>query len=431
MTPLTVAVAGLGTVGAAVVKLLKDRADLLTRRCGRPIDVIAVSARDRSRDRGVDLSGLAWYDDAATMATEAGADVVVELIGGSGGIARRVCESAIDSRRDVVSANKALLAEHGEGLARRAEAAGVSLAFEGAVAGGIPAVKGVREGLAANRLDMVLGILNGTCNYILTEMEDTGREFADVLLEAQSMGYAEADPSLDIDGFDTAHKLTLLASLAFNGTVAFEDVHIEGIRSVQAQDIRYAGELGYRIKLVGLAARNDGEIELRVHPCLIDRHEPLASVWGVYNAVVAHGDSIGQVMMTGRGAGAGPTASAVVGDLVDIARGCRVPTLGARADRLERLVSRPMDRRYGAYYLRLMVVDRPGVIADIAAAMRDQKISVETLLQRGRSEVDAVPVVITTHETTEAAMRRAVADIAALDAVLEPPMLIRIETLAE
>jgi homoserine dehydrogenase len=426
---LRIGIAGLGTVGSGVLRLLQAHADLLAQRSGRRIVVAAVSARDRHRDRGVALDGVRWYDDAVALAADPEIDVVVELIGGADGIAKTVCETAIGHGKQVVTANKALLAVHGADLAVRAEEAGVALAFEAAVAGGIPAIKGVREGLAGNRIDGVFGILNGTCNYILTEMRTTGREFSEVLAEAQKLGYAEADPSFDVDGVDAAHKLAVLAALAFNVRVEFDDLHIEGIRQVSALDIAYAQELGYRIKLLGIARRTDAGLSLRVHPCMVAEASPIAHVEGVFNAVVAQGDFVGQVMMTGRGAGAGPTASAVVADLVDLARGLKVPTLGIPAARLGRAVVLPMDHRRGAYYLRLMVVDRPGVIADVAAAMRDQQISVESLLQRGRSPGDAVPLVIITHETDEAAMTRLLAALGALDAVLEPPHVIRIEDL--
>jgi homoserine dehydrogenase len=426
---LRIGIAGLGTVGGGVLRLLQAHAELLAQRSGRRIVVAAVSARDRHRDRGVPLDGVRWYDDAVALATDPEVDVVVELIGGANGIARAVCETAIAQGKHVVTANKALLAVHGADLAVRAEEAGVALAFEAAVAGGIPAIKGLREGLAGNRIDGVFGILNGTCNYILTEMRTTGREFAEVLAEAQKLGYAEADPSFDVDGVDAAHKLAVLAALAFNARVEFDDLHIEGIRQISALDIAYAQELGYRIKLLGIARRTDEGLSLRVHPCMVAEPSPIAHVEGVFNAVVAQGDFVGQVMMTGRGAGAGPTASAVVADLVDLARGLKVPTLGIPAARLDRATVVPMDHRRGAYYLRLMVVDRPGVIADVAAAMRDQQISVESLLQRGRSPGDAVPLVIITHETDEAAMTRLLSALGALDAVLEPPHVIRIEDL--
>ena len=429
MTPLKVGVAGLGTVGAGVVRLLRENGDMLAERCGRPIALTAVSARDRNRDRGVDLSGVPWFDDAIGLATEADCEVVVELIGGSDGIARNLTEAAFACGRHVVTANKALMAEHGVALAVAAEKSGVTLAYEAAVAGGIPIIKGLREGLAANRVSSISGILNGTCNYILSEMRDSGRDFAAVLDEAQAHGYAEADPSFDIDGVDAAHKLAILAAIGFNTQVAFDAVHVEGIRHVSALDIAFAEELGYRIKLLGLANEREDGIELRVHPCMVPAGAAIAAVEGVFNAVVAQGDFVDQVMMVGRGAGAGPTASAVVADLIDIVRGDPAPALGAPASSLRRLPVVPMDRRHGAYYLRLMVIDQPGVIAEITAAMRDNVISVESLLQHGRSENEAVPVVITTHETDESAMLKALDTIAAIDAVLEPPRLIRIEPL--
>jgi len=425
--PLNVALAGLGTVGGGVLSLLRQNADLVAARAGRPIAVTAVSARARSRDRGVSLSGLRWFDDPVALASDPAVDVVVEVIGGSDGPARAVVEAAIAARKPVVTANKALLAVHGAELARLAEKAGVALAFEAAVAGGIPVIKALREGLAGNRISRVAGILNGTCNYILTVMRERGREFAEVLAEAQKLGYAEADPSFDVDGIDAAHKLAILAALAFGRPVAFDAVHVEGIRHVSALDIAFAGELGYRIKLLGLARQTEAGIETRVHPCMVPQASPLARVDGVFNAVVAEGDFVGRVMLEGRGAGAGPTASAVVADLIDVARGRITPVWGAQSGALSNAPSVPMLAHVGAYYLRLMVVDRPGVIADVTAALRDAGISLESMLQRGRSPGEAVPVVLVTHETREAAMRDALARIAALDAVLEDPAVIRIE----
>jgi homoserine dehydrogenase len=316
---------------------------------------------------------------------------------------------------------------HGADLAALAERAGVPLAFEAAVAGGIPVIKALREGLAANRITRVAGILNGTCNYILTVMRERGREFAEVLHDAQKLGYAEADPSFDVDGIDAAHKLAILAALAFGRPVAFDSVFIEGIRRVSALDIAFANELGYRIKLLGIARRTDAGVETRVHPCMVPQAAPIAQVDGVFNAVVAEGDFVGRVMLQGRGAGAGPTASAVVADLIDIARGRFTPVWGAASGALTDAPSVPMSAHVGAYYLRLMVVDRPGVIADVTAVLRDHGVSLESMLQRGRSPGEAVPVVLVTHETAESAMRTALDRIGALDTVLEPPTLIRIE----
>ncbi len=427
--PLKVGIAGLGTVGASTVKLLQQHADLLAQRCGRAIRVTAVSARNQGRDRGIDLTGGTWHADARALAHDPEVEVVAELIGGADGVAKSLVEAAIGAGKQVVTANKALLAHHGTALARAAEAAGVAIAYEAAVAGGIPIIKSLREGLAGNRIQRVYGILNGTCNYILTTMRQTGREFADVLAEAQKLGYAEADPSFDVDGVDAAHKLAILTSVAFGCEVNFAGVHVEGIRHVSATDIAFAEELGYRIKLLGLARPTEHGIEQRVHPCMVPIGTPIAHVEGVFNAVVTEGDYVGQSVASGRGAGAGPTASAVVSDLIDIARGRVTPTFGVPAAALTRLQPSPMARHTGAYYIRLMVVDRPGVIADVAAALRDEKVSMEAMIQRGRAPDEAVPVVLTTHETDEAAMLRAVERISRLDAVREPPRLIRIETL--
>ena len=425
--PLSVGVAGLGTVGGGLLNLLHANAGIVAARAGRPIVVTAVSARDRSRDRGIDLAGLTWHDDPVALATDPAVDVVVELIGGSEGPGRALVEAAIAAGKPVVTANKALMAVHGGELAASAETAGVALAFEAAVAGGIPAIKALREGLAANNITRVAGILNGTCNYILTVMRDQGRDFADVLADAQKLGYAESDPSFDIDGIDAAHKLAILAALAFGRPVDFNSVHVEGIRAVSALDIGFATELGYRIKLLGIARQTEAGIEARVHPCMVPHTAPIARVDGVFNAVVAEGDFVGRVMLEGRGAGAGPTASAVAADLIDIARGRHTPVWGAHSGALSAAPPVPMSAHVGAYYLRLMVVDRPGVIADITAELRDQGVSLESMIQRGRSAGEAVPVVLVTHETRESAMRSALERISALAAVTEAPAMIRIE----
>jgi homoserine dehydrogenase len=422
-------VAGLGTVGSGVLGLLREHGELIAQRAGRPIVVSAVSARDRRKERGLDLADARWFEDATALAADPEVDVVLELIGGSDGIAKAVVERAIAAGKHVISANKALLAHHGASLARDAEAAGVVLAYEAAVAGGIPIIKSIREGLAANRIGRVYGILNGTCNYILSSMRDTGREFDEVLAEAQELGYAEADPSFDVDGIDTAHKLAILTGLAFGCEVNFDGVYVEGIRHISALDIRYAEELGYRIKLLGLSRATGGGVEQRVHPCMVRAAAPIASIEGVFNAVVAEGDFVGSIMAEGQGAGAGPTASAVVADLIDIARGNRPATFAVPAGSLTQLPSLSMDRHEGCYYLRLVVMDKPGVIADVAAALRDEQISVEAMLQRGRAPDEAVSVVITTHETQEGPMLRALKPIAAIEATVEPPRMIRIEAL--
>ena len=425
--PLLVGVAGLGTVGGGVLRLLRQNADIIAARAGRPITVAAVSARDRTKNRGENLSGLAWHTDPAALATAPEIDVVVELIGGSDGPARTLVGAALQAGRPVVTANKALLALHGAELARVAEASGAMLAFEAAVAGGIPVIKAVREGLAGNRIRSVAGILNGTCNYILTQMHAHGREFAGVLADAQSLGYAEADPSFDVDGIDAAHKLAILAALAFGRPVDFAAIHIEGIRAISALDQAFARELGYRIKLLGIARRTEAGIESRVHPCMVPVTAPLARVEGVHNAIVVEGDFAGRLMLEGRGAGAGPTASAVVADLIDIARGAAIPVWGTGAAHLSNAPSVPIAAYTGAYYLRLMVTDQPGVIADITCALRDAGVSLESMLQHGRAPGEAVPIVLVTHETREASMRAALDRIERLESVVERPSLIRIE----
>ena len=430
--PLRIAIAGLGTVGCGVLALLRDNAALLEQRTGRSIEVVAVSARDKGKDRGVALDGLEWRDDARALAAIPAVDVVVELIGGSEGTARALSEAALAHGKHLVTANKALLAHHGAALAEAAQRAHRHLGYEAAVAGGIPIVKALREGLAGNRLGGVYGILNGTCNYIMTAMHESvragqAREFESVLHEAQELGYAEADPSTDIDGIDAAHKLAILASVVFGCPVDFDAVHVEGIRHVSALDIGFAIELGYRVKLLGIARAGEDGITQRVHPCMIREAAPIARVDGVFNAVVAEGDRIGSALFEGPGAGAGPTASAVVADLVDIARGQIMPAFPAASEGAQRAAARPMDHHVGAYYIRLMVVDRPGVIAGIAACLRDEQVSVEAMLQRGRNPGELVPVVLTTHESDEAAVVRALDAIDRLDTVLEPPRMIRIE----
>ncbi|MFQ5953920.1 MAG: homoserine dehydrogenase [Kiloniellales bacterium] len=427
--PFKVAVAGLGTVGVGTLRLLAAQAEALERRCGRRIEVTAVSARDRRRDRGIDISDLRWYDDPVALAREAEAEVVVEMIGGSDGPACAVVEAAIAAGRHVVTANKALMAVHGTALARSAEAAGVRIGFEASVAGGIPIVKALREGLAGNRIGRVYGILNGTCNHILTTMRDKGAEFADVLEEAQKLGYAEADPSFDIDGVDTAHKLAILTGLAFGSEVNLAGVHVEGVRPISLSDIEYAREFDYEIKLLGLARMTEHGVEQRVHPCMVPRKAPIADVDGVFNAVVAEGDFVGTVMLEGRGAGAGPTASAVVADLLDIARGGPGPIFAVPAESLKPVPASPMMRHIGRYYLRLMVIDQPGVMAEVSAILRDNRISIESMLQRGRDPEEVVAVVLTTHETEERAMVEALGAIEALDTVREKPCMIRIEEL--
>lgn len=427
---LRVGIAGLGTVGGGVVRLLAANGGLLEARTGRRLAVTAVSARDPAKARDLDLSAMRWHADARGLAEDAEVDVVCELIGGTEGTALELCRLALGRGKPVATANKAMLAVHGADLAALAERSGAALMFEAAVAGGIPIVKALREGLAANGVRRVYGILNGTCNYILTTMRETGRDFASVLGEAQALGYAEADPSFDIDGIDAAHKLALLAALAFGGRPRFDAIHIEGIRHVSALDIAFAAELGYRIKLLGLARMTPQGLEQRLHPCMVPVTAPIAAVEGVFNGVVVDGDFVGNVVLEGRGAGAGPTASAVVADLVDIARGSRVPAFGVPVARLADHAAAPMAAHTGSYYIRLLVTDRPGVLADVAAVLRDHEISIEALIQRGRNPEQPVPIVLTTHDAVEAQMAGALAKIGRLAAVVEPPRMIRIERLA-
>jgi homoserine dehydrogenase len=428
---LNIAIAGLGTVGTGTLQLLDRQGDLLAERALQPLRVVAVADLDTGRDRGVDLGNISCFDNALQMVAETDVDVVVELIGGSEGIAREVCEAAIAKGRHVITANKALLAHHGMEMAARAEKAGVVLAYEAAAVGSIPIIKALREGLAGNRISRITGILNGTCNYILSAMRATGKEFDEVLAEAQSLGYAEADPSFDVDGVDSAHKLALLTAVAYGCIINFDGIYIEGIRHITARDIACAEELGYRIKLLGTTRRLEKGVEQRVHPCLVPTGAPLSHVEGVLNAVMVEGDFVGPAMFEGAGAGSHPTASAVVADMVDIARGVVIPTFGRPVTELEKMSSVPMKNHSGAYYIRLSVTDKPGVIADISAILRDGKISMESMLQHGCTDASlgAVTVVMTTHKTQESAMIEALAKIDALPVVEEPPCMIRIEPL--
>ena len=424
--PLKIAVAGLGTVGAEVVRILTRDADLIAARAGRPIVVTDVSARNRDRDRGIDLSPYTWHDDAAAMALNAPVDLVVELVGGADGAAYSIAMGAMAAGKDVVTANKAMLAKHGVGLAKQAEETSRVLAYEAAVAGGIPIVKALREGLAGNNVTGIYGILNGTCNFILTTMRETGRAFADVLKEAQDLGYAEADPAFDIDGNDAAQKLAILASIAFGIPVDEQAVYVSGITSISADDIAFAEELGYRIKLLGIARKSVAGIEQRVHPVMLSRSSPLGQIDGVTNAVEVAGDSVGTVVLTGPGAGGGPTASAVMSDLIDIASGRCAPVFGVPFGALKPAPAVPMEALSGAYYLRLMVNDQPGVIAAVAGALGKHGVSIESVLQRGRNPGEVVPVVMVTHECNEASISTALAEIEALSTVAEAPTLIRI-----
>ncbi len=426
---MKIGIAGLGTVGVGVIKILQAHAQLLTARSGQTLEVIAVSGRSKEKDRGVSIEGYTWYDNAVDLAADPQVELVLELIGGSEGVAKDLCIAALTAGKPVVTANKALIAMHGTELASLAEQNNAPLNYEAAVAGGIPIVKAMREGLAGNAISRVYGILNGTCNYILTEMEETGGDFAAILKDAQELGYAEADPNFDVDGVDAAHKLAILTSLAFGTPVDFDSVYIEGISEVGALDIAFAKEFGYKIRLLGVARKADHGVEQRVHPCMVRNDTAIANVSGVFNAVVAEGDFVDSTVYEGRGAGEGPTASAVVADIVDIAAGRITPTFGILCDQLQDIPKVPVEEHVGCYYVRLTVLDLPGVIADVSAAFRDSEISIESLLQRGRAPEEAVSVVLTTHEVKEAALVKALSVIEKFDHNVAKPRMIRIATL--
>lgn len=426
MEPLRIGIAGLGTVGGGVVRLIQQNATLLAQRCGQPVQVVAASAKNLSKARELPLEGIRVVADARTLCTDASVDVVVEVIGGADGVAREVVEGALKHGKPVVTANKALLAKHGLELARLSEKHDAALLWEAAVAGGVPVVKGLREGLAANNVSQVVGILNGTCNYILSTMSATGRDFADVLAEAQKLGYAEADPSFDIDGIDTAHKLSLLAALAFGAPPDLGSIRTEGIRHISALDIRFAAELGYVVKLLAVAQVREGGLEQRVQPCMVPANSPLGSTSGPFNAVLAKCDFADRIVWSGRGAGANPTASAVVADIIDLARGNRPAVFGVPSAALKARPDLPPSVCTGSYYARLMVKDQPGVIADVSAILRDFNVSMESFLQHGRNPGEVVAVVFTTHETTESAMLDSLRRIGQLGSVYEPPRWLRV-----
>ncbi len=428
--PLRIALAGLGTVGVGVIKLIVENRDIITRRAGRPIEIVAVTARDRSKDRGVDISGYRWTDDMSALAMADDVDVVVELVGGSDGPALTLAREALGSGKAFVTANKAMIAHHGLELAGLAEANGLALKYEAAVAGGIPVIKGLREGVAANRIERVYGILNGTCNYILSAMEKDGRDFADVLKDAQTAGFAEADPAFDIDGIDAAHKLAILASLCFGTQVNFGGVDCSGIRKILAADIEQARALGYRIRLLGLA-EIDGEngnssLFQRVHPFLVRTDHPLAHVTGATNAVVAEGNFSGRLLFQGAGAGDKPTASSVVADLVDIARGETGPAFAMPTAELEKLPQATSGHRTGKTYLRMVVADKPGVLAEITAAMRDAGLSIESFIQKETSDDGSALIAMVTHEGPESAITETIAALAGSDSLLGEPMVMHI-----
>lgn len=437
VAPLHVGIAGLGTVGAEVVRLIEQQGKVLAARSGRGVKVVSVTARSKGKKRGVDLSGIGWGKDPMAVATDPNVECFVELMGGVGDPALSAIEAALSSGKSVVTANKALIAKHGLKLAALAEKHGGALNYEAAVAGAIPVVKTLREGLAGTGIDRVYGILNGTCNYILSRMELEGLSFEGCLKDAQRLGYAEADPSFDVDGHDTAQKLAILASLAFGTKVAQSAVYVEGITSIAAADLRAAAELGYRVKLLGVAVRTATGIEQRVHPTMVPLKSSIAQVMGVTNAVTIDGAGISPITLVGPGAGGAATASAVLADIADVARGVRALPFGRPVAKLEATSKAPMERHNGGYYIRLMARDLAGTAARIATRLAEQKISLESIVQRhpdgmlepidGKKKSEPVPVILITYATSEDAMRRALAAVQSDKVISGKPQVIRIE----
>jgi len=437
MAPLKVGLAGVGTVGAAVIRLLDQGHEKLATRCGRPIEVVAVSARSRGKKRDINLKKFRWFADPVALAADPAIDVLVEVIGGAGDPAKRAIETALAAGKPVVTANKALLATHGHKLAALAERQGVALNFEASVAGGIPIVKTLREALNGNAFTRIYGILNGTCNYILSRMEEDHISFDECLREAQRLGYAEADPSFDVEGHDTAQKLSILASLAFGTKVDPAAIYVEGIASITLADLDAAAELGYRIKLLGVAVRTEAGIEQRVHPTMVPRESAIAQVMGVTNAVTVDASGLSPITLVGPGAGGIATASSVVSDLADIARGVRTPPFGRPVARMTAIRKAPMQRHEGGYYIRLLARDRPGSAATIARRLAQRQISLESIVQRheiraqaggqpGRSN-EPVPVILITYATSEDAVHRALAAVRRDRVISGRPQVIRIE----
>ncbi len=425
-TPLRLGIAGLGTVGTGVVKIVRQKANLLAARTGRPIEITAVSARTRDKDRGVTLSSYAWEDDPVALATRDDVDVFVELMGGSDGPAKAATEAAIGAGKHVVTANKAMLAMHGNALAQAAEAAGVALRFEAAVAGGIPVIKALTEGLAGNDITRVMGVMNGTCNYILTRMQSAGLPYEDVFEEANQLGYLEADPQLDVGGIDAGHKLALLSAIAFGTRVDFDGVELEGIGQITIADINHAADMGFRIKLLGVAQMTGRGLEQRMSPCLVPKNSPLGQLEGGTNMVVIEGDQVEQIVMRGPGAGMGPTASAVMGDVTDIARGFRVSTFGVPANQLE--AAAPARAVTPApYYLRMSLDDKPGALAKVATVLGKAGVSIDRMRQY-RHDDSTAPVLIVTHKTTRAALDEALDEMTRLDVMATQPVALRIES---
>ena len=423
--PLRLGIAGLGTVGAGLVRIVQRHAGLLETRAGRPIAISAVSARNRDKDRGLRLKGYGWEDDPVALARRADVDVLVELIGGTDGPAKAATEAAIAAGKDVVTANKAMLAVHGQALAEAADEAGRVIRFEAAVAGGIPVVKALGEGLAGNEIKRILGVMNGTCNYILTRMEAAELGYDEVFAEASALGYLEADPELDVGGIDAGHKLALLAAIGFGGQVSFGDVQLEGIQRITIEDIHLAADMGYKIKLLGVASRTGRGLEQRMAPCLVPETSPLGQLEGATNMVVLEGDAVGQIVMRGAGAGEGPTASAVIGDIMDIARGNRLPAFGCRASDL--VAYKPAHNASPApYYVRMKLKDQPGALAKVATVLGNAGVSIDRMRQY-RHQDPAAPVLIVTHKSSPVALAEALAELPNTGVVIGEPVAIRIE----
>ena len=428
--PFRLGIAGLGTVGTGVIRLLDEHADLLEARAGRRIEVVAVSARDRSRDRGIDLDRWTWCANPAELAGLAGLDAVVEVVGGTDGPALDLAQAALKAGRPVVTANKAMIAAHGFALAETAEANGAAILFEAAVCAGTPILQTLREGMVGNRVDRIEGILNGTSNYILSAMERSGEDFAETLGEAQRLGYAEADPALDVDGGDAAHKLAILAALAFGLRPDFAGVEVEGIRDIRAADILQAERLGYSIRLVAMAdlERQDGapaRLLQRVRPCLLPADHPLADIDGPTNAVLAQGDYAGPILIQGAGAGSESTASAIVADIVALARGEARPAFAVPSAGLVPAERADSGAREARYYLRFVVADRPGVLAELAAAMRDARVSIQSLIQEGESvgeDEAGITIAVVTHKAPARNVREALAQLKDSPSIAEPPL---------
>jgi len=423
--PLRLGIAGLGTVGVGVIRIIARHAEMLAARAGRPIEIVAVSARSRSKDRGVDLAPYGWEDDPVALARRDDVDVYVELMGGEDGPAKASVEAAIAAGKHVVTANKAMLAIHGQEMAEAAEAANVALRFEAAVAGGIPVIKALTEGLAGNRITRVMGVMNGTCNYILTRMENEGVPYDEVFAEAQALGYLEADPTLDVGGIDAGHKLALLSAIAFGTRVDFAGVDLEGIERISITDIEQARDMGFRIKLLGVAQLTGRGLEQRMQPCLVPAGSPLGQLENAMNMVVLEGDAVGQIVLRGAGAGEGPTASAVMSDVIDIARGFRLSTFGQPASSLTH-VQAAQASAPAAFYLRLTLKDAPGVLAKVARALADAGVSIDRMRQYSHKDT-AAPVLMVTHKTTRAELDHALEGIKATGVSLEDPVAIRIE----